>query len=239
MKLKHTINFIKKHTVAIFVKVEKEEPKVCTFNEEYIKLFNSLVKDKYYTTSTPFAFAFASNTRVIFITYKEVKNYMYETWKNAGASLIKIMKDLHIDDIEVDMAELFSEIASEESYIQFCLGIILSSYRFDNYLGDKRLKEQAVIKNILLVSEHKKDTENAILKASQIADCIFWARDMINEPSNVINSLTFTDRAKKQAESRKITTTVLTEKELKTLGMNGILGVNAGSKNPPRVFIAQ
>ena len=49
MKLKHTVNFIKKHTVAIFVKVEKEEPKVCTFNEEYIKLFNSLVKDKYYT----------------------------------------------------------------------------------------------------------------------------------------------------------------------------------------------
>lgn len=62
---------------------------------------------------------------------------------------------------------------------------------------------------------------------------------MVNEPSNVINSLTFVDRAKKQAESRKITTTVLTEKELKTLGMNGILGVNAGSKNPPRVFIAQ
>lgn len=239
MKLKHTINFIKKHTVAVFVKVEKEQLKVCSFNEEYIKLFNSLVKDKYYTTSTPFAFAFASNTRVIYITYKEVKNYMYETWKNAGASLVKIMKDLHIDDIEVDMAELFAEIASEESYIQFCLGIMLSSYSFDNYLGNKRLKEQSNIKNILLVSEHKKDTENAISKANQIASSIFWARDIVNEPSNVINSLTFVDRAKKQAESRKITTTVLTEKELKTLGMNGILGVNAGSKNPPRVFVAQ
>ena len=239
MKLKHTVNFIKKHTVAIFVKVEKEEPKVCTFNEEYIKLFNSLVKDKYYTPSTPFAFGFASNTRVIFITYREIKNYMYETWKNAGASLIKIMKDLRIDDIEVDMAELFSEIASEESYIQFCLGMILSSYSFDNYLGDKRLKEKTAIKNILLVSVDKKDTENAIAKASQIANCIFWARDMVNEPSNVINSLTFVDRAKKQAENRKITTTVLTEKELKAAGMNGILGVNAGSKNPPRLFIAQ
>ena len=68
MKLKHTINFIKKHTVAVFVKVEKEQLKVCSFNEEYIKLFNSLVKDKYYNTSTPFAFAFASNTRVIYIT---------------------------------------------------------------------------------------------------------------------------------------------------------------------------
>ena len=239
MKLKHTINFIKKHTVAIFVKVEKEAPKVCTFNDEYIKLFNSLVKDKYYTTSTPFAFGFANNTRVIFITYKEVKNYMYETWKNAGSSLISIMKHLHIDDIEVDMAELFAEIASEESYIQFCLGIILSSYNFDNYLGDKRKKECSSIKNILLVSEHKKDTENAISKANQIASNIFWARDMVNEPSNVINSLTFIDRAKKQTELRKIISTVLTEKELKTLNMNGILGVNAGSKNPPRVFIAQ
>lgn len=239
MKLKHTINFIKKHTVAVFVKVEKEAPKVCTFNEEYIKLFNSLAKDKYYTISTPFAFGFTSNTRVIFITYREVKNYMYETWKNAGASLIKIMKDLSIDDIEVDMAELFAEIASEESYVQFCLGIILSSYSFDNYLGDKRLKDRVNIKNILLVSEHKKYTENAIDKASCIANSIFWARDMVNEPSNAVNSLTFVDMAKKQSESRKITTSVLNEKELKALGMNGILGVNQGSKNPPRVFIAQ
>ena len=43
MKLKHTIDFIKKDTVAIFVKVEKEQPKVCTFDKEYIDLFNSLV----------------------------------------------------------------------------------------------------------------------------------------------------------------------------------------------------
>ena len=26
MKLKHTVNFIKKHTVAVFVKVKKEQP---------------------------------------------------------------------------------------------------------------------------------------------------------------------------------------------------------------------
>ena len=239
MKLKHKVNFIKKHTVAIFVKVDKEQPKVCTFNEEYINLFNNLVKDNYYNISTPFAFAFSSNTRVIFITYKEVKNYMYETWKNAGASLIKIMKDLYIDDIEVDMAELFAEIASEESYIQFCLGIILASYNFNNYLGDKRLKEKANIKSILLVSDHKRDTENAISNASQIANNIFWARDMVNEPSNIINSLTFVDRAKRKAEDRKITTSILDEKQLKTLNMNGILAVNAGSKNPARVFIAQ
>ena len=211
MKLKHTIDFIKKDTVAIFVKVEKEQPKVCTFDKEYIDLFNSLVKDKYYTISTPFAFAFSKNTRVIYITYREVKNYMYETWKCAGASLIKIMKDLHISDIEVDMAELFAEIGSMESYEQFCLGMLLASYNFNNYLGEKRLKEKTNIKNILLVSEHKKDTENAITRASQIAENIFWTRDMVNEPSNVINSLTFIERAKKIAEKKKITTTILDE----------------------------
>ena len=239
MKLKHTNNFIKKDTVAIFVKVEKEKPKVCTFNDEYIKLFNSLVKDKYYTISTPFAFAFSSNTRVIYITYKEVKNYIYETWKNAGASLIRIMNQLHISDIEVDMAELFAEIGSEESYIQFCLGMFLASYSFDYYFGEKKLKEKNNINNILLVSDHKKDTENAINIASTISEHICWARDMVNEPSNVINSLTFIDRVKKIAEKKKLTAAVLDEKQLKSLKMNGILGVNAGSKNPPRLLCIQ
>ena len=239
MKLKHTNNFIKKDTVAIFVKVEKEKPKVCTFNDEYIKLFNSLVKDKYYTISTPFAFAFSSNTRVIYITYKEVKNYIYETWKNAGASLISIMNQLHISDIEVDMAELFAEIGSQESYIQFCLGMFLASYSFNYHLGEKRLKEKNNINNILLVSDHKKDTENAINIASNISEHICWARDMVNEPSNVINSLTFIDRAKKIAEKKKITVSILDEKQLKSLKMNGILGVNAGSKNPPRLLCMQ
>lgn len=31
---------------------------------------------------------------------------------------------------------------------------------------------------------------------------------MVNEPSNVINSLTFIERAKKIAEKKKITTTI-------------------------------
>ena len=239
MKLKHNVDFIKKDTVAIFVKAEKTQLKVCSFNKEYIELFNGLVKDKYYSISTPFAFAFSKNTRVIYITYKEVKNYMYETWKCAGASLIKIMKDLHISDIEVDVAELFAEIGSMESYEQFCLGMLLASYSFNNYFGEKRLKDKTEIKNILLVSEHKKDTENAIARAYKIAENIFWTRDMVNEPSNVINSLTFIERAKKVAEKKKITVSVLDERQLKTQNMNGILGVNAGSKNPPRLFVAQ
>ena len=239
MKLKHNSNFIKKDTVAVFVKVEKETPRVCTFNEEYKELFNSLVKDKYYTINTPFAFGFSNNTRVIFITYREVKNYMYETWKCAGSSLIKIIEQLHIQDIEIDMADLFSEIASMESYTQFCLGMLLSAYSFDKYLGENRLKNKTHINNILLVSEHKKDTEEAIKKAEKIAKNICLARDLVNEPSNTINSLTFIDVVDNVAKSKKITTKILDEKKMQSLSMNGILGVNAGSKNPPRLFIAE
>lgn len=239
MILKHNVAFIKKDTVAVFVKVQEDKHQVCSFNEEYIELFNNLVKDNYYTTSTPFAFAFSKNTRVIFITYREIKDYAYETWKCAGASLVNIMKQLHIENIEVDMAHLFSEIGSRYAYTHLCLGMILATYSFDNYLGEKRLKNKAKIENILLISDNKEDTETAIEEAFKIAKSIFWARDMVNEPSNVINSITFIERAKKEAEIRNITTTILDENQLKTLNMNGILGVNAGSKNPPRLFIAE
>lgn len=239
MKLKHSINYGKKHTIAIFVKVEKEEPIVCTFNKQYQELFNKLVKDKYYTISMPFSVAHSDNTRILFVTYREVKNYTHETWKIAGNSLVNAMNENRIEDIEIDMAALFAEIASEDSYTSFCNGIILSNYAFTKYLSEKQLKDIHFIKNIILVSEHKKETEHAIEEASKTAKSVFWTRDMVNEPSNVINSVTFVERAKKEAASRKITATIIDEKQLKTLAMNGILGVNAGSKNPPRIFIAQ
>ncbi|WP_157148828.1 hypothetical protein [Brachyspira pilosicoli] len=42
MKLKHTNNFIKKDTVAIFVKVEKEKPKVCSISMFYNIWYNDI-----------------------------------------------------------------------------------------------------------------------------------------------------------------------------------------------------
>lgn len=238
MKLKHTDNYSKKCTIAVFVKIDKEIPAVQTFSEEYKNAFERLVKEKNYTINMAFANGCSKETRLLFISFREVKKYTEETWKKAGYLLVSAMKENKITEIDVDMSALFAEIASADSYTAFCTGILLAGYNFTKYLGERRLKEVHTIKSVTLVSEHKKDIAYALESAEKIAKNVCLARDLVNEPSNVINSLSFTQIMKKETSERKISATILDEKQLKTLGMNGILGVNAGSKNPPRVFIA-
>jgi leucyl aminopeptidase len=59
-------------------------------------------------------------------------------------------------------------------------------------------------------------------------------RDLINEPSNVMTTITLADEAAKLKEFGVIVD-VLDEKKIKNLGMEALIGVGKGSANPPRL----
>ena len=239
MEIKHASSYNKKNTIAVFVKVEDDSAILSSFEDEHRAIFEELVANNHFESCMPFAIAYSEAHRIIFITYTDVKNYTSETWRRAGSLLVSAMRVNAIKDIDVEVAPLFAEIASIESYEDFCCGILLSSYNFTKYLGAKRLKSVNTVSSVSLVSDNKKDTEEAIKNAITIYNAVEWTRDMVNEPSNVINSLNFVERATKECQDREIKTTVIDEKQMKTLGLNGILAVNAGSANPARMFIGE
>ena len=76
----------------------------------------------------------------------------------------------------------------------------------------------------------------AWLSDEAIGEGVALARDLVNEPANVLGPVEFAARA---AELRKlgVTVEVLTEKELNKLGMAALLGVAQGSPRPPRVVV--
>jgi leucyl aminopeptidase len=71
-----------------------------------------------------------------------------------------------------------------------------------------------------------------------VAEGVFFTRDLVNEPSNV---LTTEDFAERLAAMKKLglDVEVLEEKELKKLGMNALLGVGQGSASPSKVVVMQ
>ncbi len=238
MTVKHSKSYNKGNTIAVFVKVEENKNVLCSFENEHKELFEELVANNNFESSMPFAIAYAKSNRIIFVTYREVENYMSETWRVAGSLLVDAMKINAIKDIDVEIAPLFAEIGSIDSYKDFCSGMLLTTYTFNKYLGEKRSKHINKINSITLVSEHKEDTEVAIKEALHVYNAVSWTRDMVNEPSNVVNSITFVESAKKECESRGIKTTVIEKDEMEKCGLNGILAVNAGSHNPPKMLIA-
>ncbi|MCL4137329.1 UNVERIFIED_CONTAM: hypothetical protein GTU68_053143 [Idotea baltica] len=73
---------------------------------------------------------------------------------------------------------------------------------------------------------------------SAIAEGVFFTRDLVNEPANV---LTTTEFAKRLIDLEKIgvKVKVLEEKDMEKLGMGALLGVGQGSTSPSKIVIME
>ena len=73
-----------------------------------------------------------------------------------------------------------------------------------------------------------------------IAETTNFIRDLVNEPTNVVNSEYLEKVAKRIAgEYHNVKLKVLDKSELQKEGMGALLGVNAGSKSPPKLLLLE
>ena len=122
----------------------------------------------------------------------------------------------------------------------FALGAKLRSYRFDKYKqsdsaenGDSAKKAPSAV---AILVENLTGVKEAWAARSGIGDGALLARDLVNEPPNVLGAVEFAKRAA-ALKALGVTVEILTEKEMKKLGMNALLGVNLGSGRPPRLVV--
>ena len=67
---------------------------------------------------------------------------------------------------------------------------------------------------------------------------MFWTRDLVNEPANVLTTTEFADRLEELTELG-VKVEVLEEAELEKLGMRTLLAVGQGSESPSKVVVMQ
>ncbi len=107
---------------------------------------------------------------------------------------------------------------------------IYYTYSFDKY---KENKKNMIKKVVFSANNNFKDK---IESAIEIAKSIKLARDMVNEPPNVMTAQKFLDEIKNDMH-KKIKLEVMDEQKLIKEKLNLILGVNNGSKNKPYLLI--
>lgn len=121
------------------------------------------------------------------------------------------------------------------------MGMLLRAYTFDKY---KTRKEEngngangaAKATKIVIQCADPAAAKKAFAAAEAIADGVALARDLVNEPANILGTVEFAAKAK-ELEKLGAEVEILTDKELKKLGMGALLGVAQGSTRPPRVAI--
>ncbi|CAH1648377.1 putative cytosol aminopeptidase [Hyphomicrobiales bacterium] len=127
------------------------------------------------------------------------------------------------------------EIASAQG-AELALGLRLRAYSFDRYKTKSKDKDDAEPIAVTLLAEDPAALKKALKAADAVAAGVVLARDLVNEPPNVLYPEEFADRA---AKLKKLGADVeiLDEKDLRKIGMRALLGVGQGSRRESRVAI--
>ena len=120
---------------------------------------------------------------------------------------------------------------------KLALGIILGSYKFENYKKNKT-KQILKLKDIVFICEdpNKNSTKNKEIK--NIAKGVFTARDLVWQPPNILFPSSFANECKK-LEKIGVKVTIYNEKQLQKLGMEALLAVGRGSRKDSQVVVME
>ncbi|WP_315800288.1 MULTISPECIES: leucyl aminopeptidase [unclassified Bradyrhizobium] len=143
---------------------------------------------------------------------------------NAGTEAVTVLAELPAGPLLPDQV---SSLAA---------GIRLRAYRFDRYKTKKKDEEGAVSANVSIAVADVAAAKKAFAPRSHVTDGVILARDLVNEPPNVLYPEEF---AKRAAALRKlgVTVEILDVPAMKKLGMGALLGVGQGSARPSRTVV--
>src|SRR6266700_790057 len=143
----------------------------------------------------------------------------------AGADAVTIIAELPSGEMKPDQA---AAVAS---------GIRLRAYKFDRYKTKKKDGEDAGLRaDVSLAVGDVAAARKAFAPGAHIVDGVIMARELVNEPPNVLYPVEFARRAS-QLRKLGVNVEILDVKAMTKLGMGALLGVAQGSTHSGRTVI--
>src|SRR5271154_6284276 len=150
----------------------------------------------------------------------------------------------HLDGAGETEATVFVDISDEapigaaEAAAEIAFGAQLRSYRFDKYKTKQKPEQKPSLARLTVSTDQAGAAKRAFRPFEKTAEAVFFTRDLVSEPANVIYPETLADEARKLA-SLGVEVEILDDKQMKKLGMNALLGVAQGSARPARLIVLQ
>src|SRR6478672_4147661 len=144
---------------------------------------------------------------------------------NAASTAVMLLAELPDGAMEPDQA---AAVAS---------GLRLRAYKFDRYKTRKKDGEDAAVRaEVSLAVDDVNAARKAFAPDAHVVDGVIIARELVNEPPNVLYPAEFARRAG-QLKKLGVDVEVLDVKAMTKLGMGALLGVAQGSARPGRTVI--
>jgi len=119
-------------------------------------------------------------------------------------------------------------------------GGLLALYRFCKHVPQpEENKDPQQITLVEFDGAKMPAVERGAARGRVIAEAAGFARDLVNEPANYMTPTIMAERALAMAQAVGLRCTVLDEAQMRELGMGLLLGVAAGTYQPPRFIVLE
>lgn len=217
-----------KHSLAIICNAFKNKTEYALTKEQVDYISNQIkTNDKKFITINDL-------NRLVFVILVDEKNNHYitlEAIRKHGSSItdqLNAEKRTHV--------ALFSELSSSDYVIALAEGIALSNYQFIKHKPSAK-KNVNSLTTISVVDE--KIPSQQLVNLSTAVDATLKARDLVNEPVNLLNATDLANAFKAMGKQAGFKVEVLTKSKITQLKMGGLLAVNQGSVDPPTFSIME
>ena len=125
-----------------------------------------------------------------------------------------------------DQAQIAAAMAS---------GAMLRNYQFHTYKS-KKPETSVVLETLTFCGADPSKAKTQFMPMAAVAKGVHLARDLVNEPANVLYPAEFAKRAK-ALTTAGVDVEILSPAQMKKLGMGALLGVAQGSEFEPRIVL--
>jgi leucyl aminopeptidase len=175
-----------------------------------------------------------SRTIVVFSSSQIRGLNPWETVKTVVARALRLARDLGLPRVAV----FFNHQNASALVGKAVEGAVLGAYTFDRHRVEKeRFFREKLSLEIVVHPDHQADAEARKARYAWVSENVNLARDLINEPANIVNPVILAERAQQIALEMGLQCEVLDETALKAKGYRGLLHVGSGSATPPRMVI--
>lgn len=197
----------------------------------------------------------AGDRRLIVIGLGNREQFSIECLREAGAAVAKAARRNRIRSVAIFPPEIPDSLpplpdspaidnAVASGIAAMAEGLLVGSFEYQEYHGTAKNAgegpKRGPVDFTIVAGANQKQLAAAVERAGIIAQGQNFARTIASRPGNDINPPALAKVAQELAKEVGLRSRILDEKEMKRLGMGGILAVGSGSANtPPRMIVLE
>ncbi len=198
-------------------------------------------KQEVYTI--PITGAVPKARRIVLIGLGEREKYDLSALRNAMAATAKSLKKYAVESIALLTRAALLPARNWNRFAQTVVeGFELGSYKFDLYKSkeDEEEEKKKELKSIFFLRvppQRNTEVEDGVQTGKVLSEATSYTRNLCNQPPNVVNPEKLAEEAEALSANLELDCEIIEQSEMEKMGMNALLGVAKGSKQPPKLIV--